>query len=521
MYFFKYYSLTKFQTWSINMNRTMVIMQNLSPEANIADIRTYFGGLSIPDGGILIEGGQKNEAFVTFRYIPKCTLPVYVTDKTVYRVLFLISTLEDARQAMLCWKGGRVKGVTVKLLTYLQCQNRNAYRRAQEMMRLAQVQQHRKPRDQYPIFSVNITRVEGDDNNNGTYCETVHSGGRSGSNADRSGEEGTFTNGRQRDDGGNNTLSGHVDANRSCGSWPPFVKTADGVGGDGGTAVVRDPRHRINRRPSTGRQVYAVRNTTARANTAGRPRFQTPNVFAPPANPCRRQPRKRPAPAEDGRVYLKFQAPAKYLKIDRLRATVTEKDVFDRFKDGYGVRRVSLYHQNCEFNCAVLEFIGSAEAEMAISINRCVPLGSSLVPVLRCTEAENAELQASEINRQRWGQNAGNCGTGANYNGNNQYNRFPRPPVFEPFPAPAAAIHPVHMRPIHSLPPGCRLVCSVYADHQNCRPDWRNRDLARPSPGHTLLCHEKPQFEETWSHQQKRLCGSYVWDRQETTHTHY
>lgn len=44
-------------------------MQNLPLAANATDIRQFFRGLSVLDGGVLILGGLKGEAFITFRYL--------------------------------------------------------------------------------------------------------------------------------------------------------------------------------------------------------------------------------------------------------------------------------------------------------------------------------------------------------------------------------------------------------------------------------------------------------------------
>lgn len=44
-------------------------MQNLPLAANATDVRQYFRGLSVLEGGVLILGGLKGEVFVTFRYL--------------------------------------------------------------------------------------------------------------------------------------------------------------------------------------------------------------------------------------------------------------------------------------------------------------------------------------------------------------------------------------------------------------------------------------------------------------------
>lgn len=68
----------------------IIRLQNLPWSANALDIRQYFAGLSIPEGGVHIVGGEQGDAFIAF------------------------STDEDARQAMLV-DGGKIKEVKIKL----------------------------------------------------------------------------------------------------------------------------------------------------------------------------------------------------------------------------------------------------------------------------------------------------------------------------------------------------------------------------------------------------------------------
>ena len=77
----------------------IIRLQNLPWEANSLDIRRYFQGLSIPDGGVHIVGGEKGDAFIAF------------------------SGDEDARQAM-GRDGGIIKDSEIKL--YLSSRNGNA-----------------------------------------------------------------------------------------------------------------------------------------------------------------------------------------------------------------------------------------------------------------------------------------------------------------------------------------------------------------------------------------------------------
>lgn len=66
--------LTKFVTFEIffiDIMSVIIRLQNLPWAANAADIRHYFQGLSIPEGGVHIVGGEKGDAFISFRYLFK------------------------------------------------------------------------------------------------------------------------------------------------------------------------------------------------------------------------------------------------------------------------------------------------------------------------------------------------------------------------------------------------------------------------------------------------------------------
>ena len=69
----------------------IIRLQNLPWNANALDIRRFFQGLAIPDGGVHIIGGDKGDAFIAF------------------------STDEDARQAMMK-DNGLINGYAIKLL---------------------------------------------------------------------------------------------------------------------------------------------------------------------------------------------------------------------------------------------------------------------------------------------------------------------------------------------------------------------------------------------------------------------
>ena len=47
----------------------IIRLQNLPWSANASDIRQYFKGLQIPEGGVHIVGGENGDAFIAFRYI--------------------------------------------------------------------------------------------------------------------------------------------------------------------------------------------------------------------------------------------------------------------------------------------------------------------------------------------------------------------------------------------------------------------------------------------------------------------
>ncbi|CAF1241676.1 unnamed protein product [Adineta steineri] len=67
----------------------IIRLQNLPNEARAIDIRRFFTGLSIPDGGVHVVGGEKGDAFINF------------------------SSDDDARQAMM--KSGNICGNPIKL----------------------------------------------------------------------------------------------------------------------------------------------------------------------------------------------------------------------------------------------------------------------------------------------------------------------------------------------------------------------------------------------------------------------
>lgn len=47
----------------------IIRLQNLPWSANASDVRAFFRGLGIPDGGVHIVGGENGDAFIAFRYV--------------------------------------------------------------------------------------------------------------------------------------------------------------------------------------------------------------------------------------------------------------------------------------------------------------------------------------------------------------------------------------------------------------------------------------------------------------------
>lgn len=81
------------------------------------------------------------------------------------------------------------------------------------------------------------------------------------------------------------------------------------------------------------------------------------------------------------------EQPTKYLKLKQLPITVTEEDVLNEIDGGGDVRRVTIYPDG-EFLGAALEFQSVDAAEAALKRFDCVLLGSTPVPVLRCSYNE-------------------------------------------------------------------------------------------------------------------------------------
>jgi RNA recognition motif-containing protein len=86
------------------------------------------------------------------------------------------------------------------------------------------------------------------------------------------------------------------------------------------------------------------------------------------------------------------EVPTKYLKLKQLPITVTEEDVLNEMEGGGEVRRVTFYPDG-EFMGAALEFRSVDEAEATLKRFDCVLLGSTPVPVLRCTYKDYVQIK--------------------------------------------------------------------------------------------------------------------------------
>uniref|UniRef100_A0A2H8TIS7 RNA-binding protein 12 n=1 Tax=Melanaphis sacchari TaxID=742174 RepID=A0A2H8TIS7_9HEMI len=107
---------------------------------------------------------------------------------------------------------------------------------------------------------------------------------------------------------------------------------------------------------------------------------------------CEKSANKDAASAEDGDGEQRKDPPTKYLKLKQLPITVTEEDVMNEFDGGNDVRRVTFYPDG-EFMGAAVEFASTEAAESALKRYDCVLLGSTPVPVLRCTYKEYTQIK--------------------------------------------------------------------------------------------------------------------------------
>jgi len=107
---------------------------------------------------------------------------------------------------------------------------------------------------------------------------------------------------------------------------------------------------------------------------------------------CETNTNKDGVSVEDGDGEQRKESPTKYLKLKQLPVTVTEEDVMNEFDGGTDVRRVTFYPDG-EFMGATLEFTSTEAAESALKRYDCVLLGSTPVPVQRCTYKEYAQIK--------------------------------------------------------------------------------------------------------------------------------
>lgn len=108
------------------------------------------------------------------------------------------------------------------------------------------------------------------------------------------------------------------------------------------------------------------------------------------------------------------EPPTKFLKLKQLPITVTEQDVLNEIDSGGGeVRRVT-FHPDGEFLGCALEFHSVAAAESTLKRFDCVLLGSTPVPVLRCSYKEYAQIKRNAI--------GGGGGGGKRFDGNRHHN---------------------------------------------------------------------------------------------------
>lgn len=140
-------------------------------------------------------------------------------------------------------------------------------------------------------------------------------------------------------------------------------------------------------------------------------------------------------------------APTKYLKLLQLPITVTEEDVMNEMDGGGEVRRVTFYPDG-EFLGAALEFRSVDEAEATLKRFDCVLLGSTPVPVLRCSYKEYVQIKRKSGGgtRRFSGENTGGGSGGGNRHYHQNHN------------APPASAQP-SIQPNAAVPGGNRSNC--------------------------------------------------------------
>lgn len=151
-------------------------------------------------------------------------------------------------------------------------------------------------------------------------------------------------------------------------------------------------------------------------------------------------------------------APTRYLKLNQLPIAVSEEDVMNEFDGGSNVRRVVFYPDG-DFKGGALEFTNVEEAEAALKRFVCVLLGSTPVPVLRCTYKEFAQIKRkSEAGGRRFSGEGGSRHHHHNHHHNNHHHNphNPAPPLQ------SIMMQPPRPPPPHNMPPVLRSSNCVY-----------------------------------------------------------
>ncbi len=107
------------------MNSVIIRLQNLPMSANASNIRRFFAGLNIPEGGVHIVGGEKGDAFIAF------------------------ATDEDARRAMLL-DHQQINSSQIRLFLSSKSEMQSVIDTARSSVMMAAQPPPEKPRKQYP-----------------------------------------------------------------------------------------------------------------------------------------------------------------------------------------------------------------------------------------------------------------------------------------------------------------------------------------------------------------------------------
>ena len=147
--------------------------------------------------------------------------------------------------------------------------------------------------------------------------------------------------------------------------------------------------------------------------------------------------------------------PTKYLKLKQLPVTVTEEDVMNEFDSGSDVRRVTFYPDG-EFMGAALEFANTEAAESALKRCDCVLLGSTPVPVLRCSYKEYMQIKRkSDGDGRRFSnENSGDSSGGRHHHHHGNNNHHQQAPLSSS-PVPVVPLPPI----VTGAPPVVRSNC--------------------------------------------------------------